>query len=159
MRTSISKSRMSLHCREDEYLDKIIKKDFSACLMNNRKWVKLLCILIENSNIVKGCMVKVIWDSKEPLRQLRFDENTQYEFDYYESAMEAMISGNPTGWYAYKEIEWLDFPLMVAIMDNSKLQKTEEQNLNLIKTKISEAGQFYLEHKHDNLRLYGYIRK
>lgn len=146
---------MPVHHRDDIYLDKLIKQKFSASFMNNSKWVKVISALVEISSEIKECKVKPIWDDKEPFRQLLLDENTKYGFDFYETAMEAMVSDKPTGWYSYKEIEWLDFPAMVK---NDKHEIPAQQNLPLIKDIIDKLGQYMTELTPDNLRLYAYFR-
>ena len=83
-------------------------------------------------------------------------ENIEYGFDYYADAMESMISGTPVGWYAYKEIEWLDFPKIVT--DNAG-RNVIEQDIASINKLICKLGQFYLELTNDNLRLYAYLKK
>lgn len=143
---------MQPHYREDEYLDKIIKKRFSSSLMSNRKWVKIITALINNSDSVKKCFVKPIWDDEEPTRELLIDQNKQFDIDFYSSAMESMISGKPIGWYAYKEIEWLDFPKNVIVN-----QQPSEQDLGLIEAILLSTGELHIYKTVDNLRLYAYI--
>lgn len=123
--------------------------------MNNSKWVKLISALVDNSSLIMECKVKPIWDDSEPKRYLRIDENTQFGFDFYDTAMEAMVSGEPTGWYAYKEIEWLDFPKVTSSVNN---KLPIQQNLQFIKTIIENLGQYKLEMTQDNLRLYAYFK-
>lgn len=106
--------------------------------------------MVKNSTEIKECLVKPIWDDRNPYRKLRIDENTQYDFDYYENSMESLISEKPTGFYVYKEIEWLDFPLDTS---NGK------QNIQFIKSMIEDIGQYKLEISDDNLRLYAYFKK
>jgi hypothetical protein len=144
--------------RDDIYLDKIIRKEFSASLMNNKKWVKLISILVENAGLIKECRVKLIWENQNETRFLRIDEFFQYNFDFYDTAMEAMITGKPAGWYAYKEIEWLDFPRFVISTDKRNVQTSVEQNLALIKTKIEQIGQFHFDCTPNNLRISAYLR-
>ena len=146
---------MRVHERSDEYLDKIIQERFSTALMSNSKWVKLVSALVDNSPEIKECKVKPIWDDTEPYRRLLLDENTKYGINFYDTAMEAMVSGKPTGWYAYKEIEWLDFPSMTS--GNSGKHLTQ-QNLQFIKTVIDNLGQYKTELTGDNLRLYAYFK-
>lgn len=143
------------HFREDQYLDKLIQQKFSVSLMSNSKWVKLIAAIVANVDIVKECLVKPIWEEQEPTRHLLFDENTYYDFDYYASAVESMVSGNPRGWYAYKEIEWLDFPRFIT-MKEKVLPVT--QDLEAIELLLSEVGQFQLELTEENLRLYAYLK-
>ncbi len=95
--------------RTEESLDMLIASRFTGAYMNNHKWVKLINVLVLNASIIKKCIVKLVWDEKN-LRTLLIDEHTSYQFEYYDTAMESMISGYPTGWYSYKEIEWIAFP-------------------------------------------------
>ncbi len=145
---------MTVHYRDDIYLDKLIKEKFSASFMNNSKWVKLISTIVANSSEIKLCKVKPIWDDKEPYRQLLFTENTRFDFDFYDSAMEAMISEKPTGWYAYKEIHWLDFP---SIVKREGKTNNTQQNIQLIKEIIDSIGEYKTELTETNLRLYAYF--
>ncbi|NQZ06910.1 MAG: hypothetical protein HRT35_07085 [Algicola sp.] len=77
---------------------------FASPLMSNAKWVKLLGVLSSIKGINCKATVKLVWD--ENPRDLRIDDELEYNFDYYAQSMEAMISGYPSGWYDYKEIEW-----------------------------------------------------
>ncbi len=147
--------KVTFYNRDDIYLEKLIKQKFSASFMNNSKWVKLITALIENSSHIKECKVKPIWDDTESKRHLSLDKNTQFGFDFYDTAMEAMVSGEPTGWYAYKEIEWLDFPAVTNSINNNF---PVQQDLQFIKSIIDKLGQYKLELTHDNLRLYAYLR-
>jgi len=123
--------------------------------MSNSKWTKLLAVLVDNCELVKQCLVKPIWDEEKPFRRLLFDKHTRYDFDYYASAMEAMVSGNPKGWYAYKEIEWLDFPLLVTMAEKAA---PATQDLAAIKALLDKTGQYSIELTESNLRLYGYFK-
>jgi hypothetical protein len=149
---------METQYRKDIYLDKIIEKDFSTTLMNDSKWVKLIATLIKNSVHIKECRVKPIWDDTSK-RKLLVDENKQFEIDFYKNSMESMVSGNPKGWYAYKEIEWLDFPKFIEADLENEISNHTEQDLLLIKSIIEEAGSFFMETSDSNLRLYAYVRK
>lgn len=131
--------------RDDNYLNEIIKEKSLRGLVANETWVKLISTLVENFEIIKECRVKLIWEEGEPKRRILFDEFTDYNFDYYDTAMEAMISGEPKGWYVYKEIEWLDFP--------------SGQDQTSIKKLIDELGGFEWELREENLRLYAYLKK
>lgn len=136
-----------------EQLDKIIREKHLTTLMNNRKWVKLISTLVAHAAEIKQCNVKLIWEDEPILRELLFDEDTGYNFDYYETSMEAMISGNPKGWYEYKEIEWLDFPRFIKDSD------TTGQNLERIQKLFLELGEFETHLDENNLRLYAYHRQ
>ena len=124
--------------------------------MSDSKWVRLITALVANAAEIKECLVKPIWDNVEPTRQLYLDENMHYDFNYYATAMEAMVSGKPRGWYTYKEIEWLDFPRVVT---SKRVGIIDTQSLDMIKEVIDQVGQFHIELTEENLRLYAYIKK
>ncbi len=129
------------HHLERAKVDSTIKHRFSASFMSDSKWVKLLKALTEIGDSVRSCKVKLIWD--DSLRDLRIDSNLSYKFDFYAHSMEAMISGYPTGFYDYKELEWIEF-------------SHQEQDIEKIGSCIKSIGQFELEKTADGLRLYAY---
>ena len=138
--------------RGEEALDKLILAAQLQPLLSNAKWVKLLTTLVAQWPLVQACQVKLIWDDVSNERWLQLDEHTSYQFDYYASAMEAMISGKPQlSWAAYKEIEWLDFPRFLS-------PKAVEQDLPALQQHLAAVGQFRLEASPDHLRLYAYHR-
>jgi hypothetical protein len=144
-----------IHFREDRYLDELIEQKSSVSLRSNAKWVKLIAALVAHADTIKECLVKLVWEEQEPIRHLQFDEHTRYDFDYYASAMESMVSGKPSGWYAYKEIEWLDFPRLVVTKGKAE---SIMQDLDGIKLMLTGVGQFQLELTQENLRLYAYLK-
>jgi len=146
---------MFVHSRDDIYLDKLISERFSASFMSNSKWVKLITTLVENASIVTECLVKPIWDDEKLSRRLLIDGEKQYQHDFYDSAMEGMVSGKPIGWYAYKEIEWLEFP---SNGTHSHQKATITQDIKLIRRIIERVGQFKIDFTDANLRLYAYCR-
>nr|GFC82981.1 hypothetical protein [Tanacetum cinerariifolium] len=81
--------------RSDEFLDRVIAKRGLVGYLNNAKWVKLLHALVAHYSLIKECQVKLVWEEEYSDRLLRIDENTEYLFDYYDQAMEAMITGKP----------------------------------------------------------------
>ena len=123
--------------------------------MSNSKWVRLIGVLVNNWFEIKECLVKPIWNDAAPSHRLIIDEHTTYGVDYYASAMESMVVGNRGGWYAYKEIEWLDFPKMVVTKEGVP---PITQDLEAIKAVIDKAGQFTTELTQDELRLYAYYK-
>lgn len=138
--------------RGEEALDKLILAAQLQPLLSNAKWVKLLTTLVAQWPLVRACQVKLIWEEAENERWLHLDEHTSYQFNYYASAIEAMISGKPNlNWTAYKEIEWLDFPRFFS-------PKAAEQDLAVIQEHLAAVGQFRLEMSPDHLRLYAYHR-
>ncbi|MGI4820194.1 MAG: hypothetical protein ACRYFV_03180 [Janthinobacterium lividum] len=138
--------------RDDQALDNVIQAAQLQPLLSNAKWVKLLTTLVAQWPLVQACQVKLIWEDVSSERWLHLDEHTSYQFNYYASAMEAMISGKPRlGWTAYKEIEWLDFPRILS-------SKAAAQDLPAIQRQLEAVGQFRLEVSPDQLRLYAYHR-
>ena len=138
--------------RDEEALNKVILAARLQPLLSNAKWVKLLTTLVAQWPLVQACQVKLIWEDARNERWLHLDEQTSYQFNYYASAMEAMISGKPNlNWTAYKEIEWLDFPRFFS-------PKAVEQDLPAIQQHLATVGQFRLQALSDRLRLYAYHR-
>ncbi|TQV88286.1 DUF6678 family protein [Aliikangiella coralliicola] len=129
---------------------------FDGHLMNNTKWVKLLNAL-SDSDLVLESKVKLVWDDE--LRDFRI-RYAGYCHDFYDTNMEAMISGYPKGFYDYKEIEWVDFPAEAEVVvnpDNIKSGTRQvAQDIQAICKIISNIGMFELESSDSNLRLYGY---
>ncbi|WP_375416167.1 hypothetical protein [uncultured Hymenobacter sp.] len=135
--------------RDDKYLDRVVSERGLVGYLNNAKWVKLLHVLVTHHSLIKECQVKLIWEKKHIGRVLLINENTNYQFDYYNRAMEAMITGRPSGWYAYREIEWLTFPRYPA-------GQSGEQNLDGIQAALASVGQIPLVLTTDVLRLNAY---
>ncbi|MCW8997992.1 MAG: hypothetical protein OQK04_04690, partial [Kangiellaceae bacterium] len=135
--------------------DSIIKNNFTGLFMNNTKWVKLIKAL-SDSDLVLECKVKLVWD--ESLRDFRI-RFSGYCHDFYDTSMEGMISGFPRGFYEYKEIQWIEFPIQAEIIanpDNFKAgTKVVHQDIYAIRKTISKLGKFELEESDSCLRLYG----
>ena len=138
--------------RPDEAgLDKLIARTQLQHLLSNTKWVKLLTSLVGQWPAVQECQVKLIWEEAYRGRHLLFHEHTSYNFDYYAHAMEAMVSGVPRGWYAYREVEWLAFPQVTS-------GEGVVQDLEALQQQLEAIGQFRLVRSSDSLRLYAYHR-
>lgn len=137
--------------RDDAALDKLIAAAQLQPLLSNAKWVKLLTALVESWSLVQKCRVKLIWEDASVERYLYIDEYDSYNFNYYASALESMVSGPPSlgGWCAYKEIEWLEFGRVVS---------GETRDLAAIQRVIEGVGQFRVELMPDSLRLFAYLR-
>jgi hypothetical protein len=123
-------------------LDKLIVRTQLQPLLSNAKWVKLLTGLVQQWPAVQECQVKLIWEA---------DYSGRYNFDYYAQAMEAMVSGAPRGWYAYREVEWLTFPQFTS-------GKGVVQDVDALQQHLEAIGQFRLVRLPDSLRLYAYHR-
>lgn len=144
------------HKTDDAKIDKIIADNFLKRTINNEKWVNVISTLVDNFNEIKECKVKLIWETDSEFRRLKIGEFVHYNFDFYETAMEAMISGSPKGWYAYKEIEWIDFPRQAISYENIETGIATEQNLKLIEELFHKIGIFETRIDEQNLRIYAY---
>jgi hypothetical protein len=142
------KQSLEIH-RNDDALDRIVNNRKLVGFMNNPKWIKLLHILVAHHQLIKECQVKLIWEEEYAGRWLRLNEYTNYQFDYYDQAMEAMITGKPRGWYAYREIEWLEFPRHLT-------DQAGEQDLDAIQSALTQVGQLPLVLTDNLLRLEAY---
>ncbi|MCW8876143.1 MAG: hypothetical protein OQK04_12260 [Kangiellaceae bacterium] len=124
--------------------------------MNNTKWVKILKAL-SDSDLVLESKVKLVWDDELRDFGIRY---AGYCHDFYDTSMEAMISGYPKGFYDYKEIEWVDFPAEAEVLVNPNNLKSGTrlvaQDVQAIYKIISDIGMFELESSDSNLRLYAY---
>ncbi len=135
--------------RGNEFFDRVVSKRTLVGFLSNAKWVKLLHTLVVHHGIIKECLVKLIWEAEPTGRLLRIDGDTDYQFDYYDQAMEAMITGKPRGWYAYREIEWLEFPRYLT-------GQSGEQDLDAIQSALASVGQIPLILTNNSLRLEAY---
>ena len=150
MSYSYYKRKRSLEIeREYKFLDRVVSKRGLIGCLNNAKWVKLLHALVAHYSLIKECQVKLIWEEEYSGRLLCLDEHTEYQFDYYDQAMEAMITGKPHGWWAYREIEWLEFPRYTTA-------PSEEQDLAAIHAALTPIGQLPLVLTEESLRLEAY---
>ncbi|TPG63634.1 hypothetical protein [Hymenobacter nivis] len=135
--------------RGDDFLDRVVSERALVGFLSNAKWVKLLHTLVAHHSLIKECQVKLIWEEEPTGRLLRIDADTEYRFDYYDQAMEAMISGKPRGWHAYREIEWLEFPRYLT-------EQPGEQDLDAIQSALATVGQIPLVLTNNSLRLEAY---
>jgi hypothetical protein len=114
---------------------------FDVSLMSNTKWVKLLNALSKLNLNNAVTTVKLIWDSE--VRSFRLDSDIEFNFDYYPSSVESLVSGYPKGFYDYKEIEWLTI-------------NTSASNLKLIDDSLSEIGQFCVNKSTSSIQVFAY---
>lgn len=122
-------------------VDALIRERFSASYMSDAKWVRLLEALVELRPHVGACSVKLVWD--EAPRQMRIPSSSAFGFDYYRDAMEGMISGEPRGFYTYREVEWIEFP-------------AKGNDAEAIAGQIARAGKYELVSSETGLRLYAW---
>ena len=114
---------------------------FDVALMSNTKWVKLLNALSKLNLSSAVTTVKLIWDTD--VRSFRLDDEIEFNFDYFPSSVESLISGYPKGFYDYKEIEWLNINTSVA-------------NLKLIEDRLDEIGQFCIYKSVSCIQVFAY---
>jgi hypothetical protein len=93
------------------------QQQFTGRHMSNAKWVKLLTALSQIEGI-GSCEAKLIWSDE--IRRFHL-ENIHQDYDFYATKVEGLISGQPKGFYAYKEIEWLRFEHASEMLD--KIEK------------------------------------
>lgn len=122
-------------------VDSLIRERFSSSYMSDAKWVRLLEALVVLQPPIRLCTAKLVWDD-EP-RAMRIPESSALGTDYYENAMEGMISGAPRGFYRYKEIEWIELPVRGT-------------DANIVASQIRNAGEFEMISSDTGLRLYAY---
>ncbi len=135
--------------RYDEQIDREIEKaisKFSQHLMSNSKWVRLIDTLVENIDEVKKVEFKKV--QNDQLGQLYLNEDTTFEFDYWENGIEGHNSLG--GWLTFKEIEFLIFHRVIDFSNNI------EQDLERIMKLIINVGQFDLELNGNTLKLICY---
>ncbi|WP_027380974.1 hypothetical protein [Chryseobacterium daeguense] len=109
-------------------IEKAISR-FSQQFMSNSKWVRLIDTIIDHAQEFKKIQFKKIQSDR--IGELYLNENSIFEFDYWQTGFEGNNSFGE--WLEYKEIELLIFP------------KTSNQNLFKIKEIINNIGEFYLE--------------
>jgi hypothetical protein len=136
--------------RSDKDLDRIIHTQFSTSFMSGQQWIRLLDLLLKNTSIIRKCRVKLIGE-EEVYRELRIDEYPSYRFDYYDASMKEMVSGCSRGGYAYKEIEWMAFPLLVE-----ETTEDHKQDIRKIYDLLLQEESFCLELNERELKVYGY---
>lgn len=126
----------------DREIERAISK-FSEHLMSNSKWVRLIDKLVENIDKVKKVEFKKV--HKDLIGQLYLNEDTTFEFDYWENGFEGHNSLG--GWLTFKEIEYLTFPRVIDFENNV------EQDLEQIMKLITDVGQFNLDLNDNTLKL------
>ncbi|WBV61767.1 hypothetical protein PFY12_06495 [Chryseobacterium camelliae] len=124
-------------------VEKVVSK-FSQQLMSDSKWIRLIETVIDNAHQFKKILFKKIQHDK--IGELYLDQDSIFEFDYWQSGFEGNNSFHD--WLEYREIEYLIFPKIVD-SDNS-------QDLEQIKLTIEKTGQFCLESDEHELRLICY---
>lgn len=132
----------------DEQKDRNIEKaisGFSQHLMSNSKWIRLIEAIIQNAHEFKKIKFKKI--QYEKIGELYLNEDSTFEFDYWQNGFEGNNSFGD--WLEYKEIEFLVFPKIINSENNI-------QDLIQIKSIIGKLGQFDIEMNDDELKIICY---
>lgn len=128
---------------------------FSGSFMNNSKWTKLFNELSNNSNEIKKCFVKNIFD--DILRELPIPEKNNFNKSFTESGIKDIMTSGPC---SFKEIEKIIFPKQWETdrqMRDEKLEpKKFNQNIENIKNMTGSIGKLEIEIDNENLIIYGY---
>lgn len=125
-------------------IEKILSNQFKSSFMSNSKWYKLIEELTGSFDklIVH---YKLIYDDTIYQRCLM---NAPDNFPFFQEPI------------LYKEIEWIEFPLIYKDIQNKRTsriyEKNEVQDINTVKSIIINLGAFMLETYEDKLRLYAY---
>lgn len=125
--------------QNEKEIEKAISK-FSYHLMSNSKWIKLIENLVENSKYISTIEFKMVLSEK--IGEIYLDENTSFDFDYYQIGIEGINSLK--GWILYKEIEYLKF------------SKNGKQDVSKIKSIIDSIGKFEFIENENELKLLCY---
>jgi hypothetical protein len=132
--------------------------EFAQSFMSNAKWVKLITCLVANADVIKHARLKLVWDAE--VRTFLFTEHSAYDFDFYATSVEAMVSGKPLGFYHYKDFEWLEIPRRYQIRkdpNNHKAGFVEcEHDLAHIETVLAQVGALQIEASADAIRIWAY---
>ena len=137
-----TKKAIRFNKQSDREIEKAISK-FSRPLMSNSKWVRLVDKLVENADKILRIEFKKV--QQDQIGELFIDEDTTFEFDYWQNGFEGCNSLG--GWLTFKEIEYIVFP---RVVDSGKQL---EQDLKLIETLINAVGHFDLEIDIDKIKL------
>ena len=128
---------------EKNNIEKIINEEFSASFMNDTKWDKLIEVLTEKMDEI-FVNYKLIHD--ETIYFTSFDIP-----DFKPFFLEPIF---------YKEVEWIEFPEVFKIEQNirttRKYSKEQKQDIDSIERIINAIGEFMIERKENNLKLYAY---
>jgi len=113
-----------------ERLDSIISREYSASYMSNSKWVKLLKAVCVHHADIPALNYKLVYS----------DEIKTTYIEEYEEHIDNNWFREPL---IYKEIEWLEFPVI------------GNQNLELA---LNKLGQFQLVKTDTSIRVLGYAK-
>lgn len=127
----------------EKNIDDIIQKSNFSSFMNNSKWEKLFDNLVKEFDSV---FIKYKLIGREKVLETEFDF-----IDFYPFFIEPIL---------YKEIEWVEFPEKMQMINNKRISKQtiseHSQDITKIKNLINKIGDFDIEKYNGILRLYGY---
>jgi len=137
MRTQKAKKHsVQVAAEADQKIENAISGRFRERLLSNAKWLKLIPTLVQNAEKTEQILFKKVQD--ERIGELFLDEDTTFEYDYWENCFEGINSLG--GFLMFKEIEYLVF-----LGDVSGIRAALEQ-----------TGQFVLVEEEDRLKLLCY---
>ena len=127
----------------EKNIENIIHENNFSSFMNNSKWEKLFENLIEGFDSV---FIRYKLIGREKIEETEFD---MVDFNPY--FIEPVL---------YKEIEWIEFPQKMLIINNKRISRQTiseyNQDASEIENLINKIGAFDLERSNGTLRLYGY---
>jgi hypothetical protein len=132
--------------QREQQLDQKIElaiSSFSQRHLSNSKWVRLIEVLVKNTDQVKKVQFKKVHEDE--IGELYLVEGTIFNFDYYQVGFEGNNSFG--GWLIFKEIEYLIFPKQIDI------PKGITQDLEKIMNLISSIGRFSFNLDSEKLKL------
>ncbi|HET9218533.1 MAG TPA: DUF6678 family protein [Terriglobia bacterium] len=129
-------------------VDRLVAKQFSRSFMSNAKWRRLITTL----------------DSVEPELQVIWkfvgskNDGVRWSLPAIESMQEEYLDNR--FWFGplyYKEIEWLEIPLVAKPWGKENLPITyRDQDIEKVRKALEKSGRWSLEDTGTGLRIYGY---
>ena len=117
--------------------------------MSDSKWKKLVDGVVKNHGAFRYIEFKKISDARTGV--LYIDENTTYDFDYWQTGFEGCNSLG--GWLLYREIEYVNFP--AEFVDKNAVKT---QDLDQVKQLLDATGKFELVVDRENIKLVCYSK-
>jgi hypothetical protein len=144
---------MSVHTRQDlERLSRFTRQRYSRALMSDIKWRKFFAAVNGSGWHPSFVEVKFVGSGEPETRLMRFPNQDNFW------GPPQWVDTSEFGPIELRSIEWLMIPAIVA--DRSNLGGASSsgvpQDLEAIRTALSQAGQFPLEDVPEGLRIVGY---
>lgn len=144
---------MSVHGREDlERLSRFTRRKFGRALMSDTKWHKLFAAVEASDWIPSRVLVKFV-DVEEPSdRTMRWPSQNAFW------GPPQWIDTPEFGPIELRAIEWLVIPAFVVYGHSVSeiASATEPQDVEVIRSALSQVGQFPLEDVPEGLKVVGY---